>query len=75
MFSEGRRMAGSRKLMKRSEATFDGNQTDDLPSIGNWLFTDEDFHDKVDEALDALMEYLAEGNLRWFLVPMDGFRL
>lgn len=71
----GGRVPGSRAFRGRNSARFDGNGTDDIPPLGNWLFGAEDLADRVDEALDVLMEYVVEGNLRWFLVPPAGFRL
>ncbi|HSE46747.1 MAG TPA: hypothetical protein VLA89_15605 [Gemmatimonadales bacterium] len=75
MYEEPRKISGSRKIARRAPSTFDGNHTDDIPSMGNWLFTDEDFAEKLDEAMEALLEYVEEGNLRWFLLPMDGYRI
>lgn len=76
MTFDGRRTGPSRRFARGPNgARFDGNFTDDLPSAGNWLFLDDALDEKHEEIFDILMEYAVGGNLRWVVVPLEGYRL
>ena len=63
---------GSRKLLRRTPLTFDGNRNDDNK---HWLFPEGDFESLWEENVEALMQVTQDGNIRWVTFPPEGFRL